>query len=402
MAAPDQFSNPIPSIPRRRNDSPGRDREPAETILILAGQEINRRLLKGVLKTEGYRILECSRPQEASILLQRQQVDLIVLGDVTPEGSGLEFCRSVKAGRDTRFIPVILVSSMQGEESEIEGIASGADAFLMQPPPPALIRARVRAMLRHKQAIDSLDEADAVLIALAQAVEHRDSRTAGHCERLAIMSTSLGAALGLSRADLVTLYRAGYLHDIGKVAIPDAILFKPGPLDEDEWAIMKKHVLKGVEICSPARTLAAVLPIVRGHHERWDGSGYPDGLRGEQIPLLARILQVADVFDALISPRPYKPALPVEEALRVMEEEVQRGWRDPELVQLLRQFCTTPINGRNGFHAFPYVLPQAFEWSIENLRRALAVPGHNGNGNGVHAPRASQESAGKGEPRDAA
>ena len=359
-----------------------------------------------MLQAEGYRILECSRALEASILLERERVDLIVLGDLTPEGSGLEFCRAVKAGRDTRFIPIILVSSIQGEESEIEGIASGADAFLVEPPPPALIRARVRAMLRHKQAIDSLDEADAVLIALAQAVEHRDSRTAGHCERLAIMSTSLGAALGLSRAELITLYRGGYLHDVGKVAVPDAILFKPGPLDEDEWPIMKRHVLKGVEICRPARTLAAVLPIVRGHHEKWDGSGYPDGLRGEQIPLLARILQVADVFDALISPRPYKPALPVDEALRILDEEVQLGWRDPALVGLLRQFCTTPVNGGNGFHALPYALPQAFEWSIENMRRALALPrgvgNGNGNGTGVHVPPVSEESAAKAERRGAA
>lgn len=406
MAALDQFSNPIPSIPRLWNDPPGRNGEQPETILVLAASEPNRRVLKGVLKAEGYRIFECSQALEASILLERERVDLIVLGDLTPEASGLEFCRAVKAGQDTRFIPVILVSHIQGEESEIEGIASGADAFLMEPPPPALIRARVRAMLRHKQAIDSLDESDAVLIALAQAVEHRDSRTAGHCERLAIMSTSLGAALGLSRAELITLYRGGYLHDVGKVAVPDAILFKPGPLSEDEWPIMKRHVLKGVEICSPARTLAAVVPIVRGHHEKWDGSGYPDGLRGERIPLLARILQVADVFDALLSPRPYKPPLPVDEALRILDEEVEKGWRDPALVRLLRQFCTTPVNGGNGYHAFPYALPQAFEWSIDNMRRALALPrsvsNGNGNGNGVHVPPVSEKSAAKPERRGAA
>jgi putative two-component system response regulator len=393
VAAPGQFSNPIPSIPRLLTDFPGWDGAPPETVLVLAGQEINRRVLKGVLKVEGYRILESSHPRDALTLIERERVDLIVLGGVTPESSGLEFCRAVKASRDTRFIPIILLSSMQGEELEIEGISSGADAFLVQPPPPALIRARVRAMLRHKQAIDSLDEADAVLIALAQAVEHRDSRTAGHCERLAIMSTSLGAALGLSRAQLIALYRGGYLHDVGKVAVPDAILFKAGPLDEDEWVVMKKHVIEGVKICSPARALAAVLPIVRGHHEKWDGSGYPDGLRGEEIPLLARILQVADVFDALISARPYKPALPVAEALRILDEEVQKGWRDPALVDLLRQFCTTPVNGGSGGCAFPYVLPQAFEWSLENMRRALAVRGGNGNGSGTHAPPASEESA---------
>jgi len=393
VAAPDQFANPIPSIPRLLNDFPGWDGALPETVLILSGQEINRRVLRGVLKAEGYRILESARPRDALSLIDRERVDLIVLGQVTPESSGLELCRAAKAGRDTHFIPVILLSGMQGEELEIAGISSGADAFLVQPPPPALIRARVRAMLRHKQAIDSLDQADAVLIALAQAVEHRDSRTAGHCERLAIMSTSLGAALGLSRAELIALHRGGYLHDVGKVAVPDAILFKPGPLTGDEWAVMKKHAIEGAEICRPARTLAAVLPIVRGHHERWDGSGYPDGLRGEEIPLLARILQVADVFDALISARPYKPALPVAEALRILEEEVRKGWRDPALVELLRQFCTTPAGNGNGGHAFPYVLPQAFEWSLENMRRALNGQGVNGNGNGAHVRLAPDESA---------
>ncbi len=377
MAAADQFANPIPSIPRLWDDLPGRDGAPPETVLILAEQEINRRVLSGVLRPEGYRILESTRTRGALSLIERERVDLVVLGQVTPESSGLEFCRAVKAGFDTHFIPIILLSGMAGEELEIAGIASGADAFLLQPAPPALIRARVRAMLRHKQAIDSLDHADAVLVALAQAVEHRDTFTAGHCERLAMMSTSLGAALGLSRAELIALHRGGYLHDVGKVAVPDAILFKPGPLNREEWAVMKQHVLKGVEICSPARTLAAVLPIIRGHHERWDGSGYPDGLRGEEIPLLARILQVADVFDALISLRPYKPALPVAEALRILDEETQKGWRDPALVGLLRQFCTVPAGDGSGPHAFPPALPQAFEWSLENMRRALAGGGRN-------------------------
>jgi putative two-component system response regulator len=369
VATAEHILSPIPSIARLLNDYPGADGTLPETVLILAGQEINRRVLKGVLRPEGYRLLESARPREALALLEREAVDLIVLGEVAPEEAGLEFCRAVRANRDTHFIPIVLLSSVQGEELEIAGISSGADAFLVQPPPPALIRARVRAMVRHKQAIDSLDEADAVLISLAHAVEHRDSRTAGHCERLAVMSTSLGAAMGLSRPELIALYRAGYLHDIGKVAVPDAILFKPGPLTDEEWVVMKKHVMKGVEICSPARTLASVVPIVRGHHERWDGGGYPDGLKGEQIPLLARILQVADIFDALIAPRPYKPPLPVARALEILEEEVQKGWRDPALVALLRQFSTAPGDG--AAHAFPYALPQAFEWSLDNMRRAL-------------------------------
>ena len=192
------------------------------------------------------------------------------------------------------------------------------------------------------------------------------------------MSASLGAALGLPHAELLALHRGGYLHDIGKISVPDAILFKPGPLTEDEWAVMRLHTVKGVEICSPARTLAAVLPIVRSHHERWDGGGYPDGLRGEEIPLLARILQVTDIFDALTSARPYKPALPVSDALRTLEVEARKGWRDPALVELLRHFCTRPAGDGSSEGAFPYVLPQAFEWSLENMRRALAA--QNGDG----------------------
>ena len=394
MAAGDPFPNAIPAIPLLLSDVSGWEETPPETILIVAGQEINRRVLRGVLKTEGYRILESSHPRDAWILLERERVDLIVLGQVSPEWSGLDFCRAVKAARATRFIPIIVLGGRQGEESEIAGIASGADAFLVQTPSAALIRARVRAMLRHKEAIDSLDEADAVLFALARAVEHRDSLTAGHCERLAIMSTSLGAALGLSRAELIALYRGGYLHDIGKVAVPDAILFKPGPLTDEEWAVMKMHALKGVEICSPARTLAAALPIVRSHHERWDGSGYPDGLRGEEIPLLARILQVADIFDALIAPRPYKPALPVAEALRILGDEARKGWRDPALVELLRRICTSPADGGNGSHPAPYVLPQTFEWSLENMRQALIA--HGGNGAGT-PPVADERAAKPGE-----
>jgi putative two-component system response regulator len=173
-----------------------------------------------------------------------------------------------------------------------------------------------------------------VLLALAKAAEQRDRQTAGHCERLAFMSVAMGMAMELGHADLLTLYRGGFLHDIGKVGIPDAILFKPGPLTVDEWVTMRSHTVRGEAICRPLSSLKSVLPIIRHHHERFDGGGYPDGLRGEQIPLLARLLQVADIYDALISPRPYKRAFQPEEALRMIGEETERGWRDPEIVSL--------------------------------------------------------------------
>jgi putative two-component system response regulator len=178
------------------------------------------------------------------------------------------------------------------------------------------------------------DETDGILFALAQAVEQRDRHTAGHCERLALISVTLGAALRLSQEELLVLYRGGYLHDIGKVGIPDSILFKPGKLTPGEWEVMRSHPVRGEEICRPLRMLDPVRHVIRSHHERWDGSGYPDGLAGTQIPLLARVLQAADIYDALTSPRPYKSALTPRRALSVMVAETERGWRDPEIMQL--------------------------------------------------------------------
>jgi len=188
---------------------------------------------------------------------------------------------------------------------------------------------------------DSLDprhvaftQTEHVLLALARVVEQRDKHTAGHCERLAITSVALGMAMKLERSSLLALYLGGFLHDVGKVGIPDSILFKPGKLDDQEWEIMRAHPVRGEEICRPLVSMRCVLPIIRHHHERWDGSGYPDGLRGARIPLLARVLQVADIYDALTNPRPYKHAFPTARALEVLEAEVARGWRDPDITGL--------------------------------------------------------------------
>ena len=188
-------------------------------------------------------------------------------------------------------------------------------------------------MLRTKRVIDSLDEAESILFAMARIVDTRDSDTGDHCERLAELSVLIGSAMGLKAEELTALRQGGYLHDIGKVSTPDAILFKPGPLNSDEWEIMRQHTIVGESICQPMRSLRLVLPIIRHHHERWDGSGYPDGLRGEEIPLLARILQMADIYDAIVSRRAYKPALGHEEAVAMIRQEVDRGWRDPAVFQ---------------------------------------------------------------------
>jgi putative two-component system response regulator len=304
-------------------------------LLLVDSQEINRRLIKGMLRSAGqYEFIEAATGTEALAILERQSIDLVVLDIMLPDISGAEFCRRIKGNRRTSLLPTLIITNMQGAEHEVLGIEAGADEYLTKPLHPSVLRARVRALLRNKAVVDSLDEAETILFALAQAVEARDSYTAEHCQRLATYSVALGVALGLPRNELVALYRGGYLHDIGKVSIPDSILHGQTGLTEIEWAIMRQHTIRGEEICRPMKSLKPVLPIIRSHHEKWDGTGYPDGLAGEEIPLLARITQIVDIFDALITPRTYKPAYAVETAISMLEAEVARGWRDPELGSL--------------------------------------------------------------------
>ena len=211
----------------------------------------------------------------------------------------------------------------------------------------------------------AISETETILFALGQVVEQRDKHTAGHCERLAFISVAIGTAMGLDRPDLLALYRGGYLHDIGKVGIPDSILFKPGKLTALEWVVMRSHPVRGAEICRHLKSLTPVLPLIRHHHERWDGTGYPDGLRGEEIPLLARVLQTVDIYDALTNPRPYKPAFSPAKALRVIHEETERGWRDPEIVKLFFTLHDSVITKVGEFTA-------GNDRHLEGLRNTLA------------------------------
>jgi len=337
------------------------------TILIVDDLDLNRRLLKAILKQNDYRILEAKRPDIGLAMLAQEKVDLVVVDFMMPEMSGPDFCRLLKSSRKTHLIPILMTTGLQGAKHEIEGIDSGADEYLVKPLLPGVTRIRIRNMLRNKAVIDSLDEAETILFALAKSVEQRDKYTGLHCERLAALSISLSQAMGLSKADQLALYRGGYLHDIGKVGIPDAILFKRGLLTEPEWQVMRQHTLRGEEICRAMKTLAPVLPIIRSHHERWDGSGYPDGLRGEEIPLLARILQIADIYDALTTARPYKTAFSHPHALEIMHEEARRGWRDPELIPLFAE--VTQKASRPG--VLPWAGDADMHQSLENMRLEL-------------------------------
>ena len=339
----------------------------APTILLVDAADINRRLLKAILKTGMYRLLEATRPSSALQLVEQEKVDLVIVDLAMPEMSGLDFCRLLKGNAATQLVPVIMTTSVLTAENEIAGIEAGADDFLVKPLKPVLVRTRVRSILRHKALVDSLEQAETILFALAQSVEQRDRSTGMHCERLASYSTALGRAMGLSESNQLALKRGGYLHDIGKVSIPDSILFKRGLLTDQEWLVMREHTVRGEEICRPMKSLAPVLPIIRSHHERWDGSGYPDGLRGEDIPLLARILQVADIYDALTTARPYKPAFSHSHAIQIMLEEARRGWRDLELVELFAQSVTEPA----GRETVARIAPSSMHESLENMRREL-------------------------------
>jgi putative two-component system response regulator len=202
---------------------------------------------------------------------------------------------------------------------------------------------RVRNLVEFRRLTEELDSAEEMMFSIARAVEARDAGTGDHCDRLARMAVQLGRRLSLGEDELKALERGAYLHDLGKVGIPDAILLKPGPLDSVEWAVMRRHVEIGFEICAPLRSLRPVLPIIRHHHEKLDGSGYPDRLKGGEIPFLARVFQVTDVFDAVTNERTYRDAMTVPEALDLLQGESGRGWWDPEVVA---EFVKLVGNGR--------------------------------------------------------
>jgi len=321
-------------------------------ILIVDDESAARTALEALLRREGFDVRVAFDGPTALEQCADFRPDLILLDILMPGMNGFEVCRRVKARPETRLTPVVLITGLSATEDRIDGLNAGADDFLSKPIDFNELLARTRSLLKLKQYTDELENAEAVVFTLAHSIEARDPYTHGHCERLADMSTRLGARLGIPEEDIKALRWAGIVHDIGKVAVPDSILLKPGPLSRDEMAVMRKHSEVGERICSPLKSFRSVLPIIRHHHEKWNGSGYPDGLRSEQIPLTARILQLADVYDALTTNRPYRTAVPSEEALQIMEDEARLDWWDESLFHTFRDMIrasrpsSVPINAR--------------------------------------------------------
>ncbi|GAA6621137.1 HD-GYP domain-containing protein [Scytonema sp. NUACC26] len=310
----------------------------APKVLVVDDHAASRMTAVALLAMEGYEVIEADSGCIAIELVTQKQPDLILLDVMMPGMDGFEVCQVLKQEELTRLIPVIFITALNDRRSRIRGIEVGADDFLTKPFDRLELAARVKSLVQQKRLNEDLDHAEQVLFSIARAIESRDPNTGDHCERLMNLGQAFGEYLGLTRNQIRDLMWGGYLHDIGKVGIPDCVLLKQGKLTPDEWTIMKQHVLIGEKICQPLRSMRGVIPLIRHHHERWDGSGYPDGLVGEQIPRIAQVFQIIDIFDALTSERSYKKALTPEEAIKVMAEETDKGWRNPELMKQFEEF----------------------------------------------------------------
>jgi putative two-component system response regulator len=307
-------------------------RHKAPRILVVDDNPGIAGLMSQLLTMRGYEVAIAADAQQAEEEIGREAPDLILSDVRMPGKSGYELCRDLKENPATRLIPFVLITGLSDSSDKVRGIDAGADDFLNKPVLAEELIARVRSLLRVKEFTDELETVDSVLCTLGLIVESRDPYTEGHCERLASNAADMGRHLRLDEDSIVALRRGGYLHDLGKIAVPDDILKKDTDLTPEEWKIMRQHPITGESICKPLKSLRLVLPIIRHHHEHPDGSGYPDGLQGNDIPLLARILQIVDVYDALRTARPYKPAISHDQSVQTMEEKACRGLLDGELV----------------------------------------------------------------------
>jgi putative two-component system response regulator len=313
------------------------------TVLVVDDDAAIRQLFERWLMVEGYSVVTAADGDEALEAVRRQPPDVVLLDVAMPRVNGIEVCRQIKRDGATRLTPVILVSAVDGLADRIEGFAAGADEFLGKPADATELLTRVGAVIRVKRYTDDLDSAASIITTLATMIESRDGISDGHCHRMANYASALGRRLDLDGDDLQALRRGGMLHDIGMLAIPESVILKSGPLDPHEFDVVKTHTTVGDSLCSNLRSLQAVRPIVRHHHERRDGSGYPDHLCGDEIPLLAQIISIVDVYDAVTTRRAYQPSKSTGEAISVLRAEAEKGWRLPELVE---EFVTLITEGK--------------------------------------------------------
>lgn len=311
------------------------------TILV-ADDDINaRQILENLILGQGYNVLTASDGTTARDKILKAKPDLVILDNYMPGLSGNEICREIKSNPDTRFIPVITLTGFTETPDKIEAIEAGSDDFINKPFKSIELLTRIKSLLKVKALYDALDSAEGVIFALARAIEAKDTYTQGHTERVSQFALLIGHNMGLSAEDQNSLYKGGILHDIGKIAVPDAVLNKPGKLTDEEFNIIRSHPDRGEKICIPLNSIKSSLSIIRHHHERMDGSGYPDKLSGDKIPLTARIMAIVDIYDALTSNRSYRAALPQEKAISILENESAKGWWDKAILAEFKKLVLT-------------------------------------------------------------
>jgi putative two-component system response regulator len=313
------------------------DTKPLADILIVDDQEIILKLLEETLRSEGYAVRVAYNGLDALDEVQKQKPDLIITDMLMPKMNGNDMVAKLKESADTRLLPVIMLTGLFDFENKVRALEIGVDDFLGKPFNRIELITKVRALLKTKTYIDQLENAETVIFSLALAIEGRDPYTNGHCHRLSDYGTKLARKIGLPEHEIDAVRKGGVIHDIGKIAVPDGILLKPGKLTPEEYDIMKIHPEAGENICKPLKSLAPVLPIIRGHQERWDGTGYPDKLAGTAIPITARVIAIVDFYDALMTVRPYKRALDVKQALEIMNRETQEHKWDPNLMRVFQE-----------------------------------------------------------------
>ncbi len=301
-------------------------------VLIVDDDAVQRTLEREILSGPDYVVSEVGNGLDAIAAVQEHEFDVVLLDKRMPDLDGDQVCKRIRNELNMPLLPVIMVTGSDAYRDLARSMEAGANDFVRKPYNPLELVSRVNAAANSKRLTDQLDSAESLLFALARMVEAKDEPTGDHCTRLSHNVAVFGAALGLDEEELLALRRGGVLHDIGKLGIPDSILLKRGPLDEREWVIMRQHTVIGAHLCRGLKSMRLTVPIIQHHHERWDGSGYPDGLQGEEIPYLARVFQIVDIYDALASERPYKKALPREKVIEIMQSETDKGWRDPSLM----------------------------------------------------------------------
>ena len=319
------------------------------TILLVDVASAEPENWKAFLENQRYNVFTAHNADAARRLCLQLQPDLVLLHDHLPQDRGFELCRRLKEDPLNYLTPVVLVSAAPTPRELEQGREAGAADFWGMPSSLWDWLGRIQSLLKLKTYIE--EQAKDVILSLARGIEAQHSSTDGHSDRLANHAVRLGESLGMTKQDLEELRLGCLLHDIGKVAVPDSILLKPERLNPQEREIMRRHPITGEQICAPLKLLRPILPIIRHHHERMDGTGYPDGLSAEEIPLKARILQVVGVYHALITDRPYRKALSSEKALGILREEAAHGWMDASLVWRFRRICESgdhfPIRGRS-------------------------------------------------------